>query len=326
MSNPNNASLHCSLLFSLCLLGTAGCSITKSDNRFEIPRHDVDAPNFEQRLATSYNPTYVPTEPIEHMLLWEHAIKDMDFITPKHIYKTKSAKRVLANKRYCERQLNTGKLFLYHIVRELKLRNMPLELAVIPIIESNFNPKAISPLGAKGIWQFMPGTAKHFHLQFNQEYDMRLDIIASTNAALNYFNQLFKNFGDWNLAIAAYNVGPGTMQKAIRLNKKSQKPIDLWHLPIPQAGIEYVERLYAYTDLMRKADKYKVKFPQIKYQPVFKMIELNNRSLIEVAKDTGISIEILKKLNPGFMSITSKITAVNYVLIPVSGYHITPIE
>ena len=313
---------HSLISFSLLLLLMAmvsGCANVRDNN--SDSQTATGGPSFEERMATGYDITYLPTEPHSHVLLWEHAVKDMDFNTPKNARKTKEKRRLHAYKRYYEKQLGSGKLYLYHIVRDLRRRDMPLELAVIPIIESNFNPKAVSPQGAKGIWQFMPGTARHFKLTFNRHYDMRLDVIASTNAALDYFQQLYDMFGDWNVAIAAYNVGPGTVQKAIKRNKAKGLPIDLWHLKIPRAGIEYVERLYAFTDLVRNSEKYNITFPIIKYQPVFRKIDLDNRSLKEVAADTGVSLELLKQLNPGFVNPNVKTTWVDYVLVPVANYN-----
>lgn len=250
--------------------------------------------------------------------LWEHAIFDMEMVNPKHKYITQQIAQVKKRQRYFEKQLANGHLFLYYIINELKVRKMPLELAVIPIIESNFNPHAISPAGARGIWQFVPGTARNFKLKHDANYDMRRDVISSTNAALTYFDYLYKMFGDWNLAIAAYNQGEGTVLKAIKANRAKGKSTDLWSLHIPRAGLDYVEKLHAYTDLLRNAHENNLKFPDMPYRPVFKKVHIDENTTLEsLSKKTGISIERLQKLNPGFVNVNKSTTMVKYALIPV---------
>ncbi|MBO6008716.1 MAG: transglycosylase SLT domain-containing protein [Ruminobacter sp.] len=251
--------------------------------------------------------------------LWEYAVFDMDLVNPKHKYITQQINEVKKKQKFFEKQLANGHLYLYHIVNELKSRDMPLELAVIPIIESNFNPHAVSHSGARGIWQFVPITARNFKLKKDSTYDMRRDVIASTDAALTYFNYLYRIFNDWNLAIAAYNLGEGTVMKAIRVNKSLNRPTDLWSLPLPRSGVNYVEKLHAYTDLLRNAKQNKLKFPDMPYRPVFKKTHITpGTSLKKLSERTGISVERLRKLNPGFTSDTKPTTLVNYALIPVN--------
>ena len=186
--------------------------------------------NYAEELIHSYNVHYKNEEDAlkdagNTSSLWEYAVFDMGLVNPKHKYITQQINQVKKKQKYFEKQLANGHLYLYHIVNELKSRDMPLELAVIPIIESNFNPYAVSPAGAKGIWQFVPITARNFKLRVDSTYDMRRDVIASTDAALTYFNYLYKIFNDWNLAIAAYNLGEGTVLKAIKTVESGGKAI-----------------------------------------------------------------------------------------------------
>ncbi len=241
--------------------------------------------------------------------LWEHALYKMEFVLPKH----KSAR---VDKRTLKRNLQEGHLFAYYIINELKTRNMPLELIAIPMIESTFNPKASSRFGV-GLWQFTTGTARVFKLHSDKNYDMRKDVIASTNAALNYFSYLHKMFKDWNLAVAAYNCGEGTVQRAIRRNRAAGKPTDVWSLPIPQHTKNYVSKLYGFTDMIRKADKYGITLPNMPFRPVFRKVSLNGQTLAEISKHTGVSVERLLKLNAGFNSAYATTKHVNYVLVPI---------
>lgn len=283
---------------------------------------DLLIEGYDVHLRESQKALYsVELEKGTDISLWEHAIFDMEMVNPKHKYITQQIAQVKKRQRYFEKQLANGHLFLYYIINELKVRKMPLELAVIPIIESNFNPHAISPAGARGIWQFVPGTARNFKLKHDANYDMRRDVISSTNAALTYFDYLYKMFGDWNLAIAAYNQGEGTVLKAIKANRSKGKSTDLWSLHIPRAGLDYVEKLHAYTDLLRNADENNLKFPDMPYRPVFKKVHIDENTTLEsLSQKTGISIERLQKLNPGFVNVNKSTTMVKYALIPVHNH------
>ena len=281
--------------------------------------------NYAEELIHSYNVHYKNEEDAlkdagNTSSLWEYAVFDMGLVNPKHKYITQQINQVKKKQKYFEKQLANGHLYLYHIVNELKSRDMPLELAVIPIIESNFNPYAVSPAGAKGIWQFVPITARNFKLRVDSTYDMRRDVIASTDAALTYFNYLYKIFNDWNLAIAAYNLGEGTVLKAIKISKSKNRPTDLWSLPLPRSGVNYVEKLHAYTDLLRNAKHNNLKFPDMPYRPVFKKTPIAaGTTLKSLSEKTGISIERLKKLNPGFLNENKPTTMVNYALLPINN-------
>lgn len=250
--------------------------------------------------------------------LWEHAVFDMNLVTPKHKYVTGELRNAHRKKADFEKQLASGHLYLYHIVNELKRRDMPLELAMIPIIESNFDPHASNRNGTKGIWQFVPVTARNFKLRHDATYDMRKDVIASTDAALNYFSYLYGMFKDWNLAIAAYNVGEGTVLRAVKANRRRGRSTDLWSLPMARAGVKYVERLHAYADLVRNAERNNLKFPDLPYMPVFKKVRITrSTTLASLSRETGVSVERLQKLNPGFLSPRRSTTLVDYALVPI---------
>jgi membrane-bound lytic murein transglycosylase D len=142
--------------------------------------------------------------------------------------------------------------YLYHILEQVEKRKLPGELALLPMLESNFQPHAISNRGAVGLWQFMPATGRQLGLKQRAGYDGRKDVKASTTAALNYLEYLHKKFNrDWMLALAAYNAGEGTVERAIKRNKKTGKPTSFWFLKLPKQTREYVPKFLALAQMIR---------------------------------------------------------------------------
>jgi membrane-bound lytic murein transglycosylase D len=158
------------------------------------------------------------------------------------------------------RSSGRASLYLYHVVQELEKRGMPTELALLPVIESGFNPQALSTANAAGIWQFVPGTGKDFNLQQNMFKDERRGVVASTDAALTYLQRLYTMFGDWQLALAAYNWGEGNVQKAIQKNRALGKPTDFESLAelMPAETRNYVPKLQAVKNIIANPAQYGV--------------------------------------------------------------------
>jgi membrane-bound lytic murein transglycosylase D len=191
--------------------------------------------------------------------------------------------------------------FLYHIVVELERRKMPVELALLPIVESSFNP--IAQAGAPaGLWQMVPQTARNFGLKRNEWYDGRKDPIASTNAALDYLQYLYNNLGqDWLNAVAGFNSGEGRVQKAIAANLAKGKAIDFWSLNLPKQSTIYLPKWLALIDLLQHAEKYQVQWPAIANQPYIGFTSVKGPvDLNQVAQLTQLSLSDVKTLNPGF--------------------------
>lgn len=158
-----------------------------------------------------------------------------------------------------------------YITKQLKKRNMPGELALLPMIESNFKPQATSNRGAAGIWQFMPSTGRMFGLKQKKGYDGRRDIKASTDAALDYLESLHKEFNNnWMLALAAYNAGPGTVRKAIKRNQRAGKSIHFFDLQLPKQTKEYVPKFLALVEVMGNPGKYAFFLPEVDKLPIEK--------------------------------------------------------
>src|SRR3954464_8056434 len=146
---------------------------------------------------------------------------------------------------YLQRMFDRSRIYLYHIVEELEKRNLPTELALLPMVESAFNPMAYSRAHASGLWQFIPGTGRRFELQQNWWYDGRRDIVESTKAALDYLAFLYEMHGDWHLALASYNWGEGAVARAIAKNRAAKLPTDYWSLSMPAETRHYIPKLQA---------------------------------------------------------------------------------
>lgn len=192
---------------------------------------------------------------------------------------------------------------MYHVVRKLEQRNMPVELALLPIVESAYNMSA-QGAGPAGLWQLVPGTAKNFGLTINGRYDGRKDGLASTDATLDYLQDLYNRLGhDWLNAVAAYNTGEGRIQAAIMRNEARGKPIDFWSLNIPEKYIKTVPKWLAMIQLVKEPTKYGLQLPELANKPSTVQTSVRAAiSLQEVAKISGVALSEIKALNPAFRS------------------------
>lgn len=209
-------------------------------------------------------------------------------------------------------RLNTGFLsqvsdraapFIYEILNEIERRDMPLELALLPVIESAYLPNAQSPQNAAGLWQFMAPTATSLGLSRNWWYDGRHDPIASTKAALDYLELLYNQFDqDWLLALAAYNAGQGNVQRAINGNQESNQPIDFWSLSLPRETQRHVPRLLALAYVMADPETNGISLSLIPNEPYLSSYEADSQiDLSLVAHLAGLDPETIYQLNPGYL-------------------------
>ncbi|WP_273440877.1 lytic transglycosylase [Sedimenticola selenatireducens] len=207
-----------------------------------------------------------------------------------------------SNNDYLDRVQERAAPYLYFILDEAEQRGIPSELALLPIVESGFRPFAYSPGRAAGLWQFIPSTGKHFGLEQNWWYDGRRDVVAATRAAFDYLSQLASQFdGDWQLALAGYNAGAGTVQRAIKRNQRKGKPTDFWSLELHDETMRYVPKLLAVAKVMGDPQQYGITLADIPNQPYFDSIDIGSQLDLALAADmAGISIEDLYRLNPGF--------------------------
>jgi membrane-bound lytic murein transglycosylase D len=206
------------------------------------------------------------------------------------------------NPKYIARIEQRAEPYLYFILEELEKRQMPGEIALLPAVESAYQPFAYSPGRAAGLWQFIPSTGKSFGLKQNWWYDGRRDIVESTRAALDYLQRLHRQFdGDWELALASYNSGAGTVRRAERRNLKQGKETDYWSLSLPRETRFYVPRLLALTEIFREPEKYSITLRDLPDKPYFERVDIGSQlDLAMAAEMSDLTIQELYRLNPGF--------------------------
>ncbi|QTS83839.1 transglycosylase SLT domain-containing protein [Coxiella endosymbiont of Amblyomma nuttalli] len=225
---------------------------------------------------------------------------------------------------FCQQQYYLSELtknarpYIYYVFQQTKKRGIPPEIALLPMIESNYNPFLYSKRGATGLWQLMPGTATGFSLLINWWYDGRRDVVASTNAALNYLEYLHDYFHSWLLAIAAYDAGEGTVAVAIRYNRLHRRPTDFWSLPLPYETREYVPKLLALADVIKNHQYYGLQLNPVKNGPFFTMISLKTRmNLRQLVTLSDSTLNLIRRLNPGFRRSTTFLHDAYNFLVPL---------
>jgi membrane-bound lytic murein transglycosylase D len=203
---------------------------------------------------------------------------------------------------YLARVNNRARPYIYYIVGELEKHNIPQDIALLPIVESAFDPFAYSSGFASGMWQFIPNTGKHLGLKQTWWYDGRRDVVQSTRAAIEYLSMLANHYdGDWLLALAAYNSGMGRVDREIRKNVKANKKTDFWSLRLPKETKAYVPKLIALSRLIKHPDQYNVSWAATPNSPYFESIALTQQvDLKKAAELGGLTMSQLRQLNPGF--------------------------
>jgi len=219
---------------------------------------------------------------------------------------------------YLDRVAKRSEPFIFYIVEELEKNNIPLEIALLPIVESAFDPFAYSHGRASGMWQFVPGTGKRFGMKQNWWYDGRRDVIASTQGAIKYLKYLHKYFdGDWLLALAAYNSGEGRVKRAMKKNARKNLPTDFWSLGLPKETRAYVPKLLALADVIKRADDFNIKLYEIENKSQITSIDIKSQlDLAKAAKLADLSLAELQRLNPGFNRWATDPDGPHNLLIP----------
>ncbi|WOE42543.1 lytic transglycosylase [Acinetobacter chinensis] len=217
---------------------------------------------------------------------------------------------------YIERLSARASRYLYHTVKEAERRGMPTELALLPVIESSYDPAATSSAAAAGLWQFIPSTGRIYGLRQTGSYDGRRDVVESTRAAYEFLGSLYNQFGSWELALAAYNAGPGRIQQAINRNRAAGLPTDYWSLKLPQETMNYVPRFLAVAQIIKNPNAYGVSLPPIANRPHFREISVGAVSLNDISAVTGLSRAELYALNPGHRGEQIDAASPMRILIP----------
>ena len=233
--------------------------------------------------------------------LWERIRLGFDLQDPNLEIIDRHVRQLKSNPAYVDRLLERSSSYLFYIIEEVEARDMPSELALLPFVESAFNPKAVSPVKAAGMWQFMPATGKYFKLDQNIFRDERGDIVKSTRAALDYLQKLYDMFGDWHLALAAYNWGEGSVGRAIAKNKSANLETDYFSLSMPNETRNYVPKLLAYKRIIDEPAKYGFKLPKVANHPYFVNIPVTQDIDVEkVIQLSEITREQFLALNPSY--------------------------
>ncbi|WP_027995949.1 transglycosylase SLT domain-containing protein [Simplicispira psychrophila] len=218
---------------------------------------------------------------------------------------------------YIQRMTERSSKYLFHIVEELERRNMPTELALLPYIESAFNPQAVSSAKAAGMWQFMPATGNYFDLKQNAFRDDRRDVLASTRAALDYLQKLHRMFGDWHLALAAYNWGEGSVSRAIARNQKAGLGIRYTDLNLPAETRLYVPKLQAVKNIVADPGAFRAELPLIENHPYFQTVDIGRDIDVTLAaKLADVQVSDFKALNPSLHKPVILAAGTPQILLP----------
>lgn len=250
--------------------------------------------------------------------LWHEIARHFSFLGSHTAQKDNITNQVNWYKRHpetLESLVENAKPYLYYIYQQTKERGLPAELALIPIIESNYDPFVHSSAGATGLWQMMRGTAEDHGVEINKWMDGRRDVVASTQAALDHLVYLHEYFGDWLLAIAAYDVGEGKVRSAILANKQHHQATDFWSLPLPEEAKFYIPKLIALAMIVKDPYRFKLPLPSIPNQPFFASFDLHQQvDLNDVAEASGTDLTTIRRLNPAFRHSTT-LPAGDYALL-----------
>ena len=287
-----------------------GCVYLESENLVVANNNDfaVPSPNVVE-IA-------IDQEPFD---LWERIRDDLTFSIPESYEDMdRYRNRFIKNQHAVNRLSKSGQRYLFHTVKRAEELGVPVELALLPFVESEFDPYAQSLYGATGIWQFLPATGREWGLKTNWWYDGKRDVIASTEAALNFLLYLHQKFdNDWLLAIAAYNAGPGRVNRAIRENKEKGLAIDFWSLRLPKETSAYVPKLLVLSELIKDPSSFGVTLPSIANRPYFTKIETPGQvDLMQAADLAGMTPEAIYELNPGFSQWATDPSGPHYLLLP----------
>ncbi|ECQ3307705.1 murein transglycosylase D [Salmonella enterica subsp. enterica serovar Kentucky] len=250
--------------------------------------------------------------------LWAFIGDELKMGIPENSRIREQKQKYLRNKSYLHDVTLRAEPYMYWIAGQVKKRNMPMELVLLPIVESAFDPYATSGANAAGIWQIIPSTGRNYGLKQTRNYDARRDVVASTTAALDMMQRLNKMFdGDWLLTVAAYNSGEGRVMRAIKANKARGKPTDFWSLSLPRETKLYVPKMLALSEILKNSKRYGVRLPTTDESRALARVRLNSPvEMAQVADMAGMSISKLKTFNAGVKGSTLGVSGPQYVMVP----------
>lgn len=278
------------ILFSILLL--VGCQQSES-----IKPHLSAMPSTQEGTSITHKPQYDVKKN-----LWRYVVSELKMDIPDNERISQQESVFLNNPQHIKVVASRAEPYMYGIIDEIEKRDLPMELALVPVVESAFNPHVTSSAKAAGLWQFVPITANYYGLEQNKWYDGRRDVIASTNAALDLLERLYIMFdNDWPLALAAYNAGEGRVMQAIKANESKNLPTDYWSLSLPKETMNYVPKILALSKVIRENED-TITFPHSNYRDkALASIDVGEQiTLSKVAELSQLSLNTVKDYNPAY--------------------------
>jgi membrane-bound lytic murein transglycosylase D len=308
---PSSAAL---LLAGLLAAGCASTTAPDAENPAEPAVARAPAPAVVIRDANG-----AALGPAHHADIWARIRAGFAMRKLDGPLVTKHERWFVNNPEFMQAMMERAGMYLYYIVEEIERRGMPMEIALLPAIESAFKPYAYSRARAAGLWQFIPSTGRLYGLKANWWYDGRRDVEAATKAALDYLEKLRDDFqGDWHLALAAYNAGEGKVSRMIEYNRVRGLPTTYEHLKLRAETVNYVPRLQAFVNIVAEPEKYGIRLASIPNKPYFARIETKSQiDLGVVAKLGELDVDHLHKINPGFNRWATDPEGPHYLFVPV---------
>ncbi|AIA72163.1 membrane-bound lytic murein transglycosylase D precursor [Pectobacterium atrosepticum SCRI1043] len=300
-----------------------GCQVSPHDTS-QPKQHAQSLSSASQSEAGKYtdgretSARWLDDDSIAQRDLWNFIGDELKMGIPDNARIREQKTRYLKNKSYLHDVTLRAEPYMYWIVEQIKQRKMPMELVLLPIVESAFDPSATSSANAAGLWQIIPGTGRNYGLKQNQWYDGRRDVIASTTAALDMMQRLNTMFdGDWLLTVAAYNSGEGRVMQAMKANKAKGKPTNFWALALPRETSIYVPKMLALSDILKNSKKYGVNLPQPNESRALAKVELGQQiELTQAAEMAGLSLNKLKSYNSGYKRNVTAPNGPHYIMVP----------
>ncbi|WP_200280507.1 transglycosylase SLT domain-containing protein [Rhabdochromatium marinum] len=332
MTVIKNSALAPGLTLTLAMTALSGCTLLPSRNAMPTPE--------EPRSVSAREYGYVRPAVDPHTLAqtgrsgrstpmrtaaiggagdpWQRIRSGRHLGIPSNPRVNDALSQLTRKKHYLNQLANRASPYLHLILSELERNGLPAELALLPEIESRYNPRAVSPMRAAGLWQFMPYTGKRMGLEQNAWYDGRYDVLAATRGAIQYLSELNQTFnGDWALTLAAYNAGPARVKAAQRANKRAGLDTDYWSLDLPSETEHYVPKLLAVATLVQNPGRYGQHLPALPGgAPLVVVTTQQPVELAAVATASGLSAQALQQLNPALKKGRTRAGQTTHLLVP----------
>ncbi|MFI3186975.1 MAG: LysM peptidoglycan-binding domain-containing protein [Methylococcaceae bacterium] len=313
------------LISLLIFLNATGCSTTPTNSLNDQPPASSELDNgyvYHAHHAFGKQKYTVPTK--YNNTVWQRLLSLYSLPEIENERIERELNWYLRHPAYLARIQQRAEPYLHLILDEVEAKNIPGELALLPVVESAFLPEAYSKSDASGLWQFIPATGRFYGLKQNEWYDGRRDVYTSTKAATTFLKQLGETFdGDWYLALASYNFGKGNIRKAIEKNEDLNRSTDYWSLDLPKETADYVPRLLAIAKIFANAEKYNIDLQHIPNKPYCELVDVKSQlDLNKAAELAETPLNEFLKLNPGFNYSSTAPQGPHHLLIPVAKAHL----